>query len=132
MLIHYPHYLCGIHSRTASECYYYIRLKSCHRLHTFSCTLKCRVRSYIKEAGISYAHFIKLLCNNICISVLIKECISYNKCFLLMHYISKLIKCYRQTASLEIYLFRSSKPQHVLSPLCYSFYIYKMLNTYIL
>ena len=132
MLIHEPHDLGSIHCRTAAQSDDCIRLEGSHLLHAFLSALQCRVRSYIVEACVLDSHFVELLLDRLCISVLVKECICYDKCFLLVHYCAKLVQSYRHTAFLKVYLLRCSEPQHILSPLGNCLHIQKMFYSYVL
>ena len=132
MLVHYPHNLCSIHSRTAAKSDNRVRLKSSHLIHTFFCTLQCRVRSNFIEACMLNSHFIQFFFNRSNVSILIQESICYDKRFLLMHNCSQFIKRYRHTAFLKVNLLRCSKPQHVFSPLCNSLNVNQVFYAHVL
>ena len=77
------------------------------------------------------AHLVKLVCDRLCIAVMIKEAVCYDERSLLTHNVLELVKCNRKTALLDIYLFRRSEPQHILSPFRYGLDIDKMLYAYV-
>ena len=63
------------------------------------------------------AHLVKLFLDRPDVSVLIEEGIRDDEAFLFLHDTAKLIKGDGRAATLEIYLFRKSQPQHIFSPL---------------
>ena len=96
------------------------------------CTLQGGIRCYIKETTVRYPHLVQFICDRLCVAVLIEECISYQEGFFLVVYVLQLIESDRQTAFLEIYLFRDSEPKHVLSPFGNGFGVQQVLDTYVL
>ena len=132
MLVENPHDFACVHCGTAAECNDAIGLECLHLLCALFCTGKCRVRSNVEERRMNDTHFVKLVCDRLCIAVMIKEAVRYDERSLLAHDIFKLVKCNRETALLDIYLFRCSEPQHILSPFSYGLDIDKMLYANIL
>ena len=77
------------------------------------------------------AHFVQLIGNNLCEAALVQEGVSYDEHSLLVHYGLELLEGNRQTALLDIYLFRRTEPEHILSPLSKCLDIEQVLNTYV-
>ena len=129
MLIKNPHNFTCVHSWTAAESNNAVRTESSHSLCTFHCRSKSRVRSNIKECSMLNAHFIKLISNALCITILIEELVCNDKCLLFAHNSFQFIKSYRQTTFLKVNLLRCSEPKHIFSPLSYSLNVKQMLDT---
>ena len=79
----------------------------------------------------SYSHLIELIRDGLGVAVLIKEGICYDKCLLCTSDTSQLVKSYRQTTFLDVYLFRRSEPKHIFPSFCYCFDVDKVLDTYV-
>jgi len=129
MLIKNPHNLSCVHSRTAADSNNAVRLECCHSLCTFLSGSKCRVRLNIEECSMLDAHFVKLICNALCIIILIEELVCNDECLFLVHNILQFIESNRQTALLEINLLRCSEPKHIFSPLSNCLNVKKVLDT---
>ena len=127
MLIKYPHNLTCVHCRATAYCNDYVRLEFLHSLSAFHCATKRWIRSYVEERSVSNIHFVQSIGDSLCKSALIQERVSYDKRLFLSHNVFEFSQCNAKTTLFEIYLFRRSKPQHILSPFCYCLYIYKVL-----
>ena len=78
------------------------------------------------------AHLIELICDRLCVSVMIEEGIGDDKRLFLVHDVLQLVKRYGQAALLDVDLFGGAEPEHIFSPLGYCFYIQKVLYADIL
>ena len=74
------------------------------------------------------SHGIELVFDGLCEAAAVKEAVGYDECLLLVHDGAQLVESDRQTALLDIYLFRRSEPQHVFSPLRHGLDVDKMLH----
>ena len=75
------------------------------------------------------SHFIQFVFDFLCISILIKEGVSYDEAAFFAHYVFQLIKSNRQAAFFEVNFFRGSHPEHVFSPLSNSLDIDQVFYT---
>ena len=128
MLIENPHNLCRVHSRTTTERDDCIGSEGSHLRCALSCICKCWVGLNVKECCVLNTHCVKLVCNGLCVTVLIKECIGYDKRLFSAANCFKLVKCYGEATLLYINLFRCSEPKHIFSPLSNCFNIEQVLN----
>ena len=128
VLIKDPHYLTCVHCGSAADSYDNVRLEFFHCLCTFHCAAKRRVGSNVEERRMSYAHLVQSVGDSLCKTALIQEAVSYDKCLLLAHYFFEFSQSHAETTLFEIYLFRCSEPQHILSPFRYCLDIDKVLD----
>ena len=75
------------------------------------------------------SHFIQFVFDFLCISILIKEGVSYDEAAFFAHYVFQFIKSNRQAAFFEVNFFRGSHPEHVFSPLSNSLDIDQVFYT---
>ena len=85
MLIKYPHNLCSVHCASAADSDDYIRCECSHLSRTFLSAGKSRVGSNIVKCCVNNAHAVKLVGYRFCISIVVKEAVSYYKRFLFAH-----------------------------------------------
>ena len=127
MFVENPHYLCGIHCRTAAEGDNCIGFESRHLCRTALCIFESGVGLNVKECCMSNAHFIKFVGNGLCVAVFIEECICYDKRFLGTPHRSEFVKSNRKTTFFNINLFGCAEPKHIFPSFCNCFDIDKML-----
>ncbi|CDD01390.1 unknown [Ruminococcus sp. CAG:382] len=128
MLIEHPHDLACVHCGAAADCDNAVGLERRHELCAFDCTAQRGVGRDIRECGMHDSHGIELVFDGLCEAAAVKEAVGYDECLLLVHDGAQLVESDRQTALLDIYLFRRSEPQHVFSPLRHGLDVDKMLH----
>ena len=131
MLVKRPHYLTCVHCGAAADSDYDVRLERRHSLCAFLSASESRVRSYVVESRMNYAHLVQSVCDSLCEAALVEEGIGYDKRLLLIHNVFEFSESDAQTTLLEINLFGCSEPQHILSPFRDRLDIDKMFNAYV-
>ena len=128
MLVHYPHYLTGVHSGAAAHRDDAVGLKCVHCGGTLFRASERGIGSDVEERGVGYTHFVEFVGYRFGVTVIVKEAVGDDERFLLAHYVLELVKSHREASFLDVNFLRCSEPQHIFSPFRYCLDIDKVFD----